>query len=88
MVVWDKLTGAPLHNAIGTALALVCNTCADTILVVWSDARTAATVNRLIHETPTNDKTYYLVLLPLLPFTRMLTVSLPLPTILEILSSL
>lgn len=38
-IVWDKLTGLPLFNA-----------------VVWLDTRTASTVDRLVYNTPNNDK--------------------------------
>ncbi|KAK2155437.1 hypothetical protein LSH36_240g00014 [Paralvinella palmiformis] len=38
-IVWDKVTGKPLHNAI-----------------IWLDARTSETVEKLVKKTPNRDK--------------------------------
>eukprot|EP01147_Barroeca_monosierra_P009976 gene9976-2151_t len=61
-VVWDKTTGRPLHNAIASVVNFPAkddNCFCWQMKLVWQDTRTASTVDRLIHDTPTQDMNYF-----------------------------
>uniref|UniRef100_A0A8C6NLD2 glycerol kinase n=1 Tax=Nothobranchius furzeri TaxID=105023 RepID=A0A8C6NLD2_NOTFU len=57
-LVWDKETGEPLYNAIGTEIRLQILPSSASVSSVWLDLRTQSTVERLINKTPGRNKNH------------------------------
>ncbi len=60
-IVWEKVTGKCLYNAIGQLLLLYCFHGDYCYCIVWCDNRTEEIADNLIKKTPTNSKEYFAV---------------------------
>uniref|UniRef100_A0A7N6AFP7 glycerol kinase n=1 Tax=Anabas testudineus TaxID=64144 RepID=A0A7N6AFP7_ANATE len=60
-LVWDKVTGEPLYNAI----VCMCQPLSSALSIVWLDLRTQSTVERLINKAPGRNKNHLKTGLPI-----------------------
>lgn len=61
-VVWDKVTGQPLYNAIGGLLKIkktIKYSNFSLCFIVWNDIRTDVTVDKILARIPDQNKDYF-----------------------------